>query len=276
MNQFFRGLPLVQPAAGPPAELPPGAPGGIVLPGGTSENPLAIGGSPLPPVVSIPISHVRHVSAANLEMSRQTTAPVTVFAEVDCTNLKQAHDALKANFQLTTGIPLTYTAFFARATTKALQAFPMMNGTLTTQGHVIPRYIHLGVAVETPQGVFIPAIWNAESKSIGELARIISIQSRRARAGQIALDEMSGQTFVITNTGTFGKSLFGTPTIKPPNVGILSFEAILKRPVVDENDQVVAKPMMYMALTADHRAVDGGDMIGFLGKVKEYLETLDL
>jgi 2-oxoglutarate dehydrogenase E2 component (dihydrolipoamide succinyltransferase) len=263
-------------ASGRPAEMPPGAPGGIVLPGGTPENPLAIGLSATPPVVTLPMSHVRQVSVANLELSQRSTTPVTVVSEVDVSRLKTAHDTMKPNFEQTTGIPLTYTAYFVRATVKALQAFPIMNATLTAQGHIIPRYIHLGFAVQTPTGVYIPNIWNAQSKSVGDIAHDLHVQGQRARAGQIPLQEMSGHTFVITNTGTFGKTLFGTPTIKPPNVGILSFETIQKRPVVDEYDQIVVKPMMYMALSADHRAVDGADMIGFIGKVKEYLETLNL
>jgi pyruvate/2-oxoglutarate dehydrogenase complex dihydrolipoamide acyltransferase (E2) component len=106
--------------------------------------------------------------------------------------------------------------------------------------------------------------------------RDLTLVTQRAKTGQLSPIDMSGATFVISNTGSLGESLFGTPIIKPPNVGILAFEAIKKRPVVNEYDQVVARPMMYLSLTADHRAVDGAEMIGFLSKVKETLEKVDM
>jgi 2-oxoglutarate dehydrogenase E2 component (dihydrolipoamide succinyltransferase) len=149
-----------------------------------------------------------------------------------------------------------------------------MNATLTPQGYVIPRYVNLGVAMQAPGVVVIPTIHNTERKDIPTLAYELHLLGQRARAGQIRPEEMIDSTFAITNTGRYGATLFGTPTIKPPNVGILAFESITKRPVVTEGDRIEVRPMMYLALTADHRAVDGAEMIGFLGKVKASLESL--
>jgi len=258
------------------AEPPPGAPGGLVLPGGTPDNPLAIGTAAGPPVVTLPLSHVRQVSMQNLQLSRMTTAPVSVVAEVDMSRVQQLRESLKPSFEAATGVPLTYLPFFVRATTRALQAFPVMNGVLTPGGFIIPRQINLGIATQTAAGVLLPTIYHAERKSIPELAVELYVQTQKARMGRLLPVEIANQTFVITNTGRWVKTLFGTPVIKPPNIGILAFEAIVKRPVVVENDQIAIRPMMYIVLTADHRAVDGREMVGFLGKVKECLETLQL
>jgi 2-oxoglutarate dehydrogenase E2 component (dihydrolipoamide succinyltransferase) len=274
MQTIVGGLPAGQ-AARQGQSLPPGAPGGIVVPGGTHDNPLAMGGPPIPPVVSLPLTRVRQQSIQNLDLSRQTIVPVTILTEVDCTNLKTFHDRWKAQFEATAGIPLTYTPFFALAAVKGLKAFPLLNAMLTPQGYVIPREIHLGVATSIPGGVLIPTVWNAESKRLPELARDIFVQTQRAKAGQLPSRDLSGSTFLMTNTGRWGNYLFGTPVIKPPNVGALAFETIAKRPVVTADDQVVARPMMYLSLSADHRAVDGAEMAGFVGKVKQVLENLD-
>lgn len=269
-NIVLRNPSVAQAAATPP----PGAPGGMVLPGGTHDNPLAIGIAASPPVVTLPLTRLRQGSIQNLALSTQLTTPVTVVAEVDCTNLMFLRDRAKPQFEAATGVPLTYLPFFARATVRALQAYPLLNAMLTPHGYVIPREIHLGVATSVPGGVLIPTIWNAERKQIPELASEIHAQTTKARSGTLTDPEMSSSTFLITNTGRFGQTLFGTPVIKPPNVGTLAFEAITKRPVVAANDQIVARPMMYLTLTADHRAVDGAEMVGFIGKVKESLENL--
>ncbi len=226
-------------------------------------------GAPGPQFVTAPIHPARHSAARNLDYMRQTTAPVTVVAEVDSTNLQRLYEAAKAAAGRG-GVPISYTALFARATVKALQALPIMNSVYTPRGYVIPRFINLGIATQAPGVVMIPAVANAESKSVPQLSAEIEALAQQARSGRIAPIDA---TFVITNTGRYGSTLFGTPTIKPPNTGILAFEAIKKRPVVTEGDRVEARPIMYLALTADHKAVDGGDMTTFVGKVKEILET---
>jgi 2-oxoglutarate dehydrogenase E2 component (dihydrolipoamide succinyltransferase) len=246
----------------------------LALPGATPENPLAIGTSGGPPVVTLPLTPYRQVSMKNLEMMRSTTVPVTVVSEVDCSRLRSLYDSTKRGFEAQTGIPLTFTPFFLRATVKALQAYPLMNAMLTPSGYMVPRQINIGLATSLPGAVLIPTIARAETKSIPDLARDVHIAGTKARSMQLTPQEMADATFVVTNTGSFGSTLFGTPTIKPPNVGILAFEAIRKRPIVVEGDRIEARPMMFLALTADHRAVDGAEMTGFIGKVKECLETI--
>lgn len=269
MNQFPGGL---------PGGLPTGAPtiGGdprFPYPGGTPDNPLAMG-MPGPPVVPIPINPVRMGTVQTMDLMRFSTAPITVIGEVDVSNLKALHDSIKPTFEAQTGIPLTYTPFFARAAVVALQAVPIMNSIFSPQGHIVSRTVNLGIATQVPGGVMVPIIARAESKTIPDLAREINGIAQRARNGQLSPMDASSASFVITNTGKFGHTLFGTPTIKPPNVGVLAFEAITKRAVALDNDQVVARPVMHLALTADHRAVDGAEMTAFVGKVKQVLETL--
>jgi len=255
----------------------PGAPGGIVLPGGTADNPLAMGGNPNPPLVTIPLNQLRQVSIRNLEQTRQSTVPVSVFGEVDCTNLISARERLKPLAEQRLGLKLTYLPFFARAVIKALQQNPIMNSALTATGHVIPRQINLGIATHVPGAVLIPTVMAAERLGFWDLARAIDLQTRKAKAGQLTLAEMALQTFVISNTGSFGgDSLFGTPVLLPTNTGSIAFETIRKRPVVMGNDQLVVRPMMYLSMTADHRSVDGSDMIRMLGRVKECLEKVEM
>lgn len=254
---------------------PPGAPGGLVLPGGTWDNPLAFGRPGLPTVVNVPTSPMRPGAAAAMEYARKNTVPVSTVAEVDMSRLMELHPRNKQAVA-PMGIPLTYSAYFARATVKGLQAHPLMNAAMTGHNYLIPRYVHLGVATQTPGCVLIPIIQNAESKGTLDLAREIYLNTERALRGELTGEEMSGYTFVITNPGRWGRTLFGTPIIAPGNAGILSFETIQKRPVVDEDDEIVARPMMYVVLTADHRIVDGQEMIGFLGEVKRVLEQADL
>ena len=253
---------------------PPGAPGGLVLPGGTYDNPLAMGDQSLPPAVTLPLTDIRVGSKINLEMSRDTVAPITVVAEVDATNLQALRDWVKPAFEAQTNVPLTYLPFFARATALGLMAYPLMNSVLTEMGQIIPRFVHLGVAIQVQGGVTVPVLRNVETKDVGAIAQELHALAERARTGQLTLEETAGHSFVITNPGRWGATLFGTPIIKPPNVGILSFEAIVKRPVVVEGDQIAVRPMMYLALTADHRAVDGAEMLGFVAKVKDILENL--
>jgi len=238
-----------------------------------SNNPLAMGLPGGPPFVTAPVSPMRLGAIQMLELMRFTTSPATAVAEVDVSNLQRLYDFIKPLFERQTGVPLTYTAFFARATVKALQAFPLLNAVLGPGGYVIPRYIHLAIATQAPGVVLLPTIHNAEQKNIPTLAHEIHQTGQRARAGFIGTLDADA-TFVITNTGRYGGTLFGTPTIKPPNTGILAFESITRRPVVVEDDRIEVRPMMYLALTADHRAVDRSVMDGFLGKVKESLETL--
>ncbi|MGE5674787.1 MAG: 2-oxo acid dehydrogenase subunit E2 [Mycobacterium leprae] len=222
----------------------------------------------------VPVDPLRQVAMLSLEIARHTVVPVTGVAEVDATNLKALHDRMKPEFEASTRVPLTYTAFFARAAALALQANPVMNASFSPQGYLLHPTVNLGVATQVPGGVLIPVIRDAERKSVPELAWEIAANANRARARQVTPAEMSTATFVITNPGRFGAMLFGTPVIMPSCVGSMGFESIQKRPVVLANDQIVARPMMYISLTCDHRAVDGADMARFCTAVKQILEQL--
>ncbi|MGE5673349.1 MAG: 2-oxo acid dehydrogenase subunit E2 [Mycobacterium leprae] len=253
----------------------PGAPGGMTLPGGTVDNPLAIGMSPWPPTVTVPLSMERMTSQWSLESNR-AMAPVTVVAEVDATRLFALQEAMRPRVEATTGTPLSLDPFLARATIRALQAFPLMNATLTPQGFLVPRYVHLGVVREWPKGLAMPVIRNAERYGVADLAVELHRQRERARLGQLSSADMGSQTFVIVNNARWRHSLFGTPPIQSPNVGILAFEPVVRRPVVLDDDRIGVRPMMYITLSADHRAVDGVEIMGFVGKVKGLLENVDL
>lgn len=243
------------------------------FPAGTLVGPAPSLASGNQPFVISPVTPIRQGAARVLDVMRTTTAPVTVVAEVDMSRLKHLYEEAKPKFERDMGIRLTYTPFFARATVKALQAHPIMNSTFTPMGYVVPRYVNLGIATQTPGVVLIPTITNAQSKTVAQLAREIQSIGEKARVGKLEVGPDSA-TFVMTNTGRYGATLFGTPTIKPPNVGILAFETIQKRPVATSDDRVEVRPMMYLALTADHRAVDGSHMAAFLTEVKRCLETL--
>ncbi len=232
---------------------------------------------PSPPVISLPFNQFRQITIQNLERSRQSAVPVSIFAELDASNLIAARERLKPLAESLLGLKLTYLPFFARATVKALLKYPVMNSVLSPTGHVIPRQIHLGIATSVPGAVLIPTIFGAERMNFWELARAIDLQTSRAKAGQLSPAEMAMQTCVISNTGSMGgESLFGTPVLLPTNTSSLAFETIRKRPVVLANDQIGIRPMMYLSLTADHRAVDGSDMVPFIGRIKEILERVDI
>lgn len=224
------------------------------------------------PFTIVPVNPIRHGAARVLDLMRQTTAPVSVVTEVDCTNLKRLYGQLKPQYERA-GVPLTYTPLFARATVKALQANPIMNSTFTPMGYMVHRNVHLGIATQTPGVVLLPTIQFAETKSVPQLAQEVNTIAEKARTGRL-LPLPENSTFVITNTGKYGQTLFGTPTIKPPNVGILAFETIQKRPVVTADDRIEVRPMMYIVLTADHKAVDGSQMAAFVGDVKKCIENV--
>lgn len=251
-----------------------GALSGLTLPGGTPDNPLAIGLTAEPTALMVPLSESRRGAIQHLEASRDVVMPVTVIAEVDMSNLKALHDWAKPVFEQQAGAPLSYLAFFARATVQALLAYPVMNSILTPGGYAVPRFVHLAVAAQGPVSVLTPVIRYAERMTIPQLAVEIHRLGQLARNAQLSTEDMAGQTFLITNPGRWGLTLVGNPAVKPPNIATMSFEAITRRVKVLDNDQVAIRPMMYIALTSDHRAVDGLDMVAFAGKVKQILENV--
>jgi 2-oxoglutarate dehydrogenase E2 component (dihydrolipoamide succinyltransferase) len=208
--------------------------------------------------------------AENLLQSQHATAHLTTFNEVDMSALNALRDKYKEKVEKEHGVKLTFMPFFVRATCQALKQFPLVNSQIDNDTIVYKHYVNMGIAVASEQGLVVPNIKDADRKSTIELSREISEVAKRARDGKLAMDDLTGGTFTITNGGVFG-SLISTPIINYPQVGILGLHKTQDRPVA-LNGQVVIRPMMYIALSYDHRIVDGQQAVLFLVRVKELVE----
>ena len=202
---------------------------------------------------------------------KNETAMLTTFNEVDMTEIIKLRNQYQKQFTEKHGIKLGFMSFFTKAVTIALKAYPAVNSQLEGDEILFPDYTDIGIAVQTQKGLMVPVVRNAESMSLAELELKIKELADKGRAGRISLDELSGGTFTITNGGVFG-SLLSTPILNPPQSGILGMHNIQERPVAI-NGKVEIRPMMYIALSYDHRTIDGKDSVGFLVKVKELLES---
>jgi 2-oxoglutarate dehydrogenase E2 component (dihydrolipoamide succinyltransferase) len=223
------------------------------------------------------MSRPRQVIAKRMVESLQVSAQLTTVVEADVTNIARLRQRAKAGFEAREGVKLTFLPFFAQAAVEALKVHPKLNAVINAETSEITYHDaeHLGIAVDTERGLMVPVIHNAGDLNIGGLARKISDLAARTRSGQVGPDELAGGTFTLTNTGSRG-ALFDTPIINQPQVGILGVGTVVKRPVVVEDpalDEVIAvRSMVYLALTYDHRLVDGADAARFLGTVKNRLE----
>jgi 2-oxoglutarate dehydrogenase E2 component (dihydrolipoamide succinyltransferase) len=212
--------------------------------------------------------------------SLHETAQLTTVVEVDLTRVVRVREEVKEEFRRRHGAPLTVLAFVAEASVRALGQHPVVNARLDLDAGTVthPAGVHLGIAVDTEQGLVVPVVRNAEDLSVGGLARRIAAVAARSRDGSIGADELSSGTFTITNTGSRG-ALFDTPILNPPEAAILGLGAAVRRPVVlpgpDGEDRIAVRSMAYLALSYDHRLVDGADAARFLGSVKDRLEHLD-
>ena len=226
----------------------------------------------------IPMDNIRQRILEHMVNSRDTSVHVTAITEVDLSMIDKFLKAYKDRIKKEQGIKLTYLSFIARATVKALQEYPLMNASIEGNNILQKKYVNLGIAVAVePNGLIVPNIKNADEINTRGLSRAISDLSTRARTKKLTPDDISNGTFSITNYGVFG-SLFGTPIINQPEVGILGVGAVQKKPVVitvDDVDTIAIKPMMYLSLSHDHRLVDG--LLGgkFLKYIKDYLENFD-
>jgi 2-oxoglutarate dehydrogenase E2 component (dihydrolipoamide succinyltransferase) len=201
---------------------------------------------------------------------KNQTAMLTTFNEVNMQAVMDLRNKYKNQFLEKHGIKLGFMSFFTRAAAIALQHHPNVNSMLDGEEIVAFNYTDIGIAVQTPKGLMVPIIRDVDKRSLAETELEIARMAKKARNSKISLDEMSGGTFTITNGGVFG-SLLSTPIINPPQAGILGMHNIVDRPVA-ENGQVVIRPMMYIALSYDHRIIDGKDSVGFLVKLKELIE----
>ncbi|HEX7165068.1 MAG TPA: 2-oxoglutarate dehydrogenase, E2 component, dihydrolipoamide succinyltransferase [Trebonia sp.] len=219
----------------------------------------------------------RQVIAKRMVESLQTSAQLTTVIEADVTNIVRLRERAKAAFEAREGVKLTFLPFFAQATVEALKVHPVLNAVINSETQEVTYHAaeHLGVAVDTERGLMVPVIHSAGDLNIGGLARKIADLAARTRGGQVGPDELAGGTFTLTNTGSRG-ALFDTPIINQPQVGILGVGSVVKRPVVVVDptlgEVIAVRSMVYLALTYDHRLVDGADAARFLVTVKNRLE----
>ncbi len=216
------------------------------------------------------MSMMRRTIARHLVKSQQTAAMLTTFNEVDMTAIFALRKKYKEPFKEKYGVGLGFMGFFLKASVEALKEFPMINAYVDGEEIIHHSYCDVGVAVSSPRGLLVPVVRNVENMSIMNIESSISDIATRARAGKIALDELSGGTFTVSNGGVFG-SLMSTPILNSPQSAILGMHKIEKRAVVI-GDDIVARPMMYLALSYDHRVVDGKEAVQFLVKIKDGLE----
>jgi 2-oxoglutarate dehydrogenase E2 component (dihydrolipoamide succinyltransferase) len=218
-----------------------------------------------------PMSTMRQKIAEHMIFSKKTSAHVTTVHKVDITKVAKIRDRQKAEFQARYGFSLTYLSFVTRATTEALRAFPILNASIEGNNILYQNEINIGIAVALEGGLIVPVIRNADEKNVVGLQRSIVDLAARARSRQLKPDEVTGGTFSITNFGSFG-SVFATPVINQPQVAILGVGTVEKQPVVID-DAIAIRSICYLALTFDHRLIDGALADQFTGKVKSILEN---
>jgi pyruvate dehydrogenase E2 component (dihydrolipoamide acetyltransferase) len=270
-----------QPAAEAPAEAPAarGQPSGKAAAAPAAQPRVAV---PLAKGLReevVPATRLRRVIAERMVASLQTSAQLTSAVEIDMTKVMRLRERAKDEFKAREGVSLSPMPFAVLALIAAIREYPTVNSAIDEDGNLhVYQDVHLGVAVDTPKGLFVPVVKQAESLNLAGLAKAIADVAKRTRDGKIGPDELSGSTISITNTGSRG-AVWDTPIINQPNAAIFATPAIVKRPVVvddpDLGEVVAVRHMMYGILTYDHRIIDGADAARFLVKVKEVLEAAD-
>ena len=220
------------------------------------------------------MSNLRRTISRRLVEAKNSTAMLTTFNEVDMSKIMEIRTKYKDKFKEVHGVNLGFMSFFTKACTYALQEWPAVNAYIDGDNIIYHDYCDISIAVSAPKGLVVPVIRNAESLNMAEIEKKVVELATKARDNKLALEEMQGGTFTITNGGVFG-SLMSTPIINIPQAAILGMHKIQERPVVI-NGQIVARPMMYLALSYDHRIIDGRESVSFLVRVKELLENPEL
>jgi len=218
----------------------------------------------------VPMSRLRRRIAERLKDSQNTAAILTTFNEVDMSNLMKLRDQYKDDFLKKHNVKLGFMSAFVKASAIALEDFPNVNAVIDGNDIVYRDYVDVSVAVSTPSGLVVPVLRNCNALSFADIEKGIFDLGEKAKNNQLAIDDMAGGTFTISNGGVFG-SLLSTPIINPPQSAILGMHAINKRPVVVD-DAVVIRPMMYLALSYDHRLIDGREAVSFLRRIKDIIE----
>lgn len=233
--------------------------------------------APTPPLTTgerpekrVPMSRLRAKIAERLVQAQHNAAMLTTFNEVNMAPVMDIRAKYKDQFEKSHKARLGFMSFFVKAVVEALKRFPAVNASIDGQDIIYHGYYDIGIAVSSPRGLVVPVLRNADMMSMADIEGAIADYATKARDGKLTLEEMTGGTFTITNGGVFG-SLLATPIINPPQSGILGMHNIVKRPVV-ENDQIVIRPMMYVALSYDHRIIDGRESVSFLVTIKQLLE----
>ena len=245
------------------------------IPSGGSRPPLAETPAPAPRTKEREtrqrMSSIRQRISERLVAAQKSTASLTTFNEADLSAVMALRSQYKESFQKKHGVGLGFMSFFVKAAVEALKAFPVVNGRIDGTDVIYNNYYDIGIAVSSERGLMVPVLRDADALSFSGIEKAIAALAQKARDGKIALQELQGGTFTITNGGIFG-SLLSTPILNPPQSAILGMHTIQKRPVA-VNDQVVIRPMMYLALTYDHRLIDGREAVQFLVRIKECLES---
>jgi len=216
------------------------------------------------------ITKRRETIAKRLKEAHLNTVMTTTYNEVDMTEIMKIRAKYKESFKEEKGVGLGFMSFFVKSVVQALIDFPNLNSEMGENEIIIKNYYNIGIAVASDEGLVVPVLKNANNLSFSGVESGIVDMVKKTQSKTLTIDDLTGGTFTITNGGTFG-SMFSTPIINPPQVGILGMHAIKKKPVVID-DEVVIRPMMYLALTYDHRLVDGGEAVQFLVRIKEFIE----
>ncbi len=245
----------------------------------SSPSAPAVTAAPIAPIAMVPgsaretrekMSTRRKRIAENLLLSQHQTAHLTTFNEIDMTAISALRERLKDRVEKEQGVKLSFMPFFVKAACHALQAYPSVNAQIDGETIVYKHYVNMGIAVASDAGLVVPNVKDADRKNVLEIGREITAVAKRARDGKLSMDDLTGGTFTITNGGVFG-SLVSTPIINYPQVGILGLHKTQDRPVAI-NGSVVIRPMMYVALSYDHRMIDGQQAVLFLVRFKELME----
>lgn len=216
------------------------------------------------------MTRMRKRIAERLKGAQNTFAMLTTFNEIDMTNIMQFRKQYKDIFQEKHGVKLGFMSVFVKAAADALKQVPAVNGVIDGSDIIYKDFVDISVAVASPKGLVVPVLRDADQLTFAGVEKNIALLGQKARDGTISIDDMAGGTFSITNGGVFG-SLLSTPIINPPQSAILGMHATNQRPMV-VNGEIVARPMMYVALTYDHRLIDGREAVTFLKRIKEVVE----
>ncbi|MCL6632776.1 MAG: 2-oxoglutarate dehydrogenase complex dihydrolipoyllysine-residue succinyltransferase [Alicyclobacillus herbarius] len=253
-----------------PAPAPAGRPSAPAAPPAPAAASASTTAAEDKRVERVPMSRRRQTIAKRLVEVQHTAAMLTTFNEVDMTAVMDVRKRRKETFKEQHGVGLGFMSFFTKAVVGALKAFPLLNAEIQGTDLLVKHYYDIGVAVSTEGGLVVPVVRDADRLTFAEIEREIARLAKKARENKLSLQDLQGGTFTITNGGVFG-SLFSTPILNGPQVGILGMHGIKERPVA-VNGQVEIRPMMYLALSYDHRIVDGAEAVQFLGLIKQMIE----